>query len=492
MDPDFNKPNTPEEKDEFFDPIPEERPGERENLSSPRPTRKQSWQRRLISLFLALVLLAAGFLVGWFVRYYAIDADMRSFLWALDVTERYYYPEDFSRGKVLESAGEDATGAELLSALNETLDDYSQYYSPEEYAAYLRAGAGQSDDLGIAFLRSDDSGTVALVSNNSPAFGAGIRKGMSILAYGSEEDGDEGTLTPFTTYAAFSSDVSRYGSNTLCLKMGYEEDGSDAALYTVTASDYQTTYCSYRDSESAFYFTGEEGTEWTEYPDEALSSLDEDTAYIRIDEFSGNVSNEFEYCLKAMKERGRTDLILDLRTNGGGYLDDLQQIASHLMRDAEGPAPEVQVARYKGGREEVYYAYGNDFSDYFSETSEVYLLADENTASASECLIGVLVDYDTLSYDHIYLREAEDGTASTYGKGIMQTSFVAANGAAMKLTVAGIYWPVSDKSIHGTGVTPEDGCVAVSAPLIWGKEDKMLSAVIEAACSAPSIPSIGI
>ena len=153
MDPDFNKPNTPEEKDEFFDPVPEERPDERENLSSPRPTRKQSWQRRLISLLLALVLLAAGFLVGWFVRYYAIDADMRSFLWALDVTERYYYPEDFSREKVLESAGEDATGAELLSALNETLDDYSKYYSPEEYADYLRAGAGQSDDLGIAFLK---------------------------------------------------------------------------------------------------------------------------------------------------------------------------------------------------------------------------------------------------------------------------------------------------------------------------------------------------
>lgn len=491
MDPDFNKPNTPEEKDEFFDPVPEERPDEREDLSSPRPTRKQSWQRRLISLLLALVLLAAGFLVGWFVRYYAIDEDMRSFLWALDVTERYYYPEGFSRENVLESAGEDATGAELLTALNENLDPYSQYYSPEEYAAYVRAGAGQSYDFGISFLIGDDSGTVALVPNNSPAFEAGIRKGMSILAYGSKEDGDEGTLTPFTTYAAFSSDASRYG-NTLCLKMGYEEDGSDAALYTVTAGDYQTTYCSYRDSESAFYFTGEEGTEWTEYADEALSSLDEDTAYIRIDEFSGNVSAEFEYCLETMKARGRTDLILDLRTNGGGYLDDLQQIASHLMRDAEGAAPEVQVARYKGGREEVYYAYGNDFSDYFSETSEVYLLADENTASASECLIGVLVDYGTLSYDHIYLREAEDGTASTYGKGIMQTSFVAANGAAMKLTVAGIYWPVSDKTIHGTGVTPEDGCVAVSAPLIWGKEDKMLSAVIQAACSSPSIPSIEI
>lgn len=481
MDPDFNKPNTPEEKDEFFDPVPEARPDERENLSSPRPTRKQSWQRRLISLLLALVLLAAGFLIGWFVRYYAIDEDMRTFLWALDVTERYYYPEDFSREKVLESAGEDATGAELLSALNEALDPYSQYYSPEDYADYLRAGAGQNYDYGISFLRGDDSGTIALVSYNSPAYRAGVRKGMRIFSYFVRADATvSGPDIPFTTYEQFASDIAAVPGGELVLLLGYETTYNGYGYYYITPEEYQRTYCIYRDSETGMTFG--ENTVMDFREEDRLSSLDEDTAYIRIDEFSGNVSAEFEYCLETMKARGRTDLILDLRTNGGGYLDDLQQIASHLMRDAEGPAPEVQVARYKGGREEVYYAYGNDFPDYFSETSEVYLLADENTASASECLIGVLIDYGTLSYDHIYLREAEDGTASTYGKGIMQSSFVAANGAAMKLTVAGIYWPVSDKSIHGTGVTPEDGCIAVSAPLIWGEEDKMLDAVISAAC----------
>lgn len=481
MDPDFNKPDTPEEKDEFFDPVPEARPDERENLSSPRPTRKQSWQRRLISLLLALVLLAAGFLIGWFVRYYAIDEDMRTFLWALDVTERYYYPEDFSREKVLESAGEDATGAELLSALNEALDDYSQYYSPEDYADYLRAGAGQNYDYGISFLRGDDSGTIALVSYNSPAYRAGVRKGMRIFSYFVRADATvSGPDVPFTTYEQFASDIAAVPGGELVLLLGYETTYSGYGYYYITPEEYQRTYCLYRDSGTGAVFTTNGAMSFSE--EDRLSSLDEDTAYIRIDEFSGNVSEEFERCLRTMESRGRTHLILDLRSNGGGYLDDLQHIASHLMRDAEGSAPEVQVARYKGGLEEVYYAYENDFSDYFSADSEVYLLADEHTASASECLIGVLVDYGTLSYDHIYLREAEDGTASTYGKGIMQTSFVAANGAAMKLTVAGIYWPVSDKSIHGTGVTPEDGCIAVSAPLIWGEEDKMLDAVISAAC----------
>lgn len=223
MDPDFNKPNTPEEKDEFFDPVPEARPDERENLSSPRPTRKQSWQRRLISLLLALVLLAAGFLIGWFVRYYAIDEDMRTFLWALDVTERYYYPEDFSREKVLESAGEDATGAELLSALNANLDPYSQYYSPEDYADYLRAGAGQNYDYGISFLRGDDSGTIALVSYNSPAYRAGVRKGMRIFSYFVRADATvSGPDVPFTTYEQFASDIAAVPGGELVLLLGYE------------------------------------------------------------------------------------------------------------------------------------------------------------------------------------------------------------------------------------------------------------------------------
>ena len=62
MDPEFDRRNAPkEEKDEFFDRVPGERPDEREDLFSPRPTRRQAWTRRLVSLVLALVLLAAGF-----------------------------------------------------------------------------------------------------------------------------------------------------------------------------------------------------------------------------------------------------------------------------------------------------------------------------------------------------------------------------------------------------------------------------------------------
>lgn len=236
MDPEFDRRNAPKEnKDEFFDRVPGERPDEREDLSSPRPTRRQAWTRRLVSLVLALVLLAAGFFIGWVVRYYAIDEDVRSFLWALDVTEEYYYPEGFSREKVLSDAGEDATGAELLSALNKNLDPYSQYYSPEEYAAYVRAGEGQNHDYGISFFVGDDSGTIASVSYNSPAYHAGVRQGMRIFSYFVRADATvSGPEIPFTTYAQFAADISAVPGGELVLLLGYETTYNGYGYYYIT------------------------------------------------------------------------------------------------------------------------------------------------------------------------------------------------------------------------------------------------------------------
>ena len=155
------------------------------------------------------------------------------------------------------------------------------------------------------------------------------------------------------------------------------------------------------------------------------------------------------------------------------------------MRNAKESSPVVAKAIYRDRRQITYPAIGNDFYYYFNENSRVYVLADENTASASECLIGALVDYGTTSLSEIYLRENADGVARSYGKGIMQSHFASASGAAMKLTVAEIVWPVTGRSIHGIGVTPsypEAGAVAIPAELIWGKTDPMLEEVISRVC----------
>ena len=83
------------------------------------------------------------------------------------------------------------------------------------------------------------------------------------------------------------------------------------------------------------------------------------------------------------------------------------------------------------------------------------VLANENTASASECLLGVLVHYKELlkSESDVILEKNAQNQYKTYGKGIMQTTYKLLSGGALKLTTAKIYWPDYKSSIHGVGFT---------------------------------------
>ena len=135
----------------------------------------------------------------------------------------------------------------------------------------------------------------------------------------------------------------------------------------------------------------------------------------------------------------------------------------------------VQIADF-GEREEKYLANGNYYWDYFTEVSRICILADSGSASASEALIGVMVDYGAVSYGDICLSE-RGGIAKTYGKGIMQSYFsLGLSGDMMKLTTAEILWPVTKTSIHDRGVLPEDGTKTVQEGVT---DEEELSAAIK-------------
>jgi len=444
--------------------------------------------KRFVALFLAavlvlIVLAGTGF---WFAFFH--DADRKAVEWAITMTEAYYYPDGFSAEKVYQDANPDDGVDGLISALNSQLDPYSQFYKADEFQAYIDQGAGHNRGIGISFIEEPVGGATyykaALIVTNSPAERTGIGKGMYLLGYGAPSE----SITKMSDYDAFSEFLNAQ-TGEFCLQFGYSVDGSDATVYRIAREEYQATYCYYRDSETAFYFHGADGKTFEEVT-HPIEGLDDVTAYIRIDEFSGNVADEFEACLGKMKERGRENLILDLRMNGGGYLADFQSISSHLLKNAEqGTNPLVQTARYKDGTEEKYEtSEKSDYYDYFTSDSQIYVLADENTASASECLMGALIDYGTVPYDHIYLHEGEDGTAKSYGKGIMQGSFQHYTGAAMKLTIAGVFWPLSEKSIHGVGITKADGAHGVPSELFWGQRDTMLEYVLNEVCVKEANP----
>jgi carboxyl-terminal processing protease len=184
--------------------------------------------------------------------------------------------------------------------------------------------------------------------------------------------------------------------------------------------------------------------------------LPDDTAYIRLIQFGEDTEKRFDTAMERFKADGKKNLVLDLRDNGGGYLKAMQEIAGYFCKNTTEKKPVVVVAKNKA-REEIFKASRNVYGQYFGTDSRIYILADDGSASASECLIGSMVDYGAVSFGDICLME-RNGVAKTYGKGIMQTTYyLGAKLDAVKLTTAEICWPVSGKSIHARGVLPEDG-----------------------------------
>lgn len=412
------------------------------------------WVLALSGVLVAVVC----FLVGWFGNFYSVDPRMRDLMWMVDTIEQKYYKEvdlDELYGNLYDAA---------------TPDIFSAFLTPEEYATIVAESQGTSSNFGIALGNEEGVMHIARVVGNSSADLAGIRVGMYLYRFGmSESELQSGD------YEALSHFLRGKANKNVVFECGFTPES--ARCYTVKSTEYLASYCEYRDSGATFKFRGKDTLSLTE-EGEGLDGLPSDTGYIRLYEFEGNAAQEFELCLRKMSERGRSNLVLDLRYNGGGYLNILQSISSHFLKNADENTPVVATAKYRNGRVSEFRATGNDYNVYFGADSKITVLADENSASASECLLGVLIDFGACDFGDIYLRMTEDGTAHSYGKGVMQSTYVTTGGAALRLTAAEIFWP-KGKSIHGVGVTAAgDGANAVEAPLLPGESDVFLEKVL--------------
>lgn len=399
--------------------------------------------RVLMSVGFAVLFFFTGYLAaGW-----STDAETRKALWIKEMIETHYY-EEISPDDVYTVIG------------RELLDPYSAYYDASAYAELTNANQGKHTGFGFSYYPDR---TVALVVLNSPAYHAGLKAGMKLLFFA--KDGVQISLETTEPGDALDSLQCKEGEGV--------EIGTDEGTFYCVRSAYTQSYTEYKTAEHGYVFTGEKELELTET--EGLP-FPEKTAYLRVTDFLGTVGEEFATLMAIFKEEGMKHLILDLRGNGGGYLTDVQKLSSYLMKDATENRPVAVIAKYKSGKREIWRANGNSYHDYFSPDSQIFVLADEGTASASECLIGVMMDYHTVSYDHILLA-TENGVAKSYGKGIMQSSFRYRDGSAIKLTVATVHWPVTETCIHGVGVREEDGCIAFSSSHT-DKQDATLSEMI--------------
>ena len=288
----------------------------------------------------------------------------------------------------------------MMSALN---DPYTFYYTPDEMEKHDERTEGAYHGLGMLVQKNTDGYVeIIRVYEGGPADASGACVGDFILAVDGETLGSDGNNS----------------LNEAVEKMK-GEDGTNVVL-TVLREDQTLDITVQRGSVQISNVT--------------FDVLPGEIGYINIFQFSGDDVRAFEAALESLEAEPVQGLVIDLRNNPGGILDDVVAIADLLLPEG--------VVVYTQDR------FGSR-GDYYSDAAHCELplavLINDMSASASEILAAAVQDYG---------RGSIVGTRS-YGKGIVQTllSFES-DGAGMQYTSSEYFTP-SGKSIHGTGVTPD-------------------------------------
>lgn len=399
---------------------------------------------------------AVFFGAGYLTFYLSLDPSERSLLFVYKNYKDHYYFED-----------DEKTPAGALA--DGLLDIYSDYYTPEEYAAVLKSNEGKRTGFGISFLSSGGEILIYMVSGNSPAEHAGLKKGGKVT-----DCFVDGAAVSVDDYSAFTSGLSNAEPDSvLKLTVKYGEDEKD---YEIVKSEYRESYVYYSNGEGSFGFNDLSGTmEFVRQGDSSVEIGDE-WGYVQYLSFNGasgglyGSAGQFKAAMNKAVSDGKSKIIIDLRNNGGGFMSVLGKVAAMVCKKGENGSAKrvVQSVKYKDGTTQYFYideSYAkSDDGRYFADCFEsIVFLANENTASASEALIGAALDYDYNS-DKKSVSVVLDGSTDnrgdvvykSYGKGIMQTTYVnGVTGEAIKLTTAALFWPITQTCIHGGGITEQ-------------------------------------
>lgn len=156
---------------------------------------------------------------------------------------------------------------------------------------------------------------------------------------------------------------------------------------------------------------------------DASYKLTNDLGYIKVNRFSETTFKEFRTALTHLKKQGITKLVLDLRDNPGGYISTAERLVDEFLEKGK----LVLITKNKSG--EINQTYATSRGDF--EHGKLYVLINENSASASEIVAGALQDND---------KGTIIGRRS-FGKGLVQREMSLGDGSAIRLTIARYYTP---------------------------------------------------
>lgn len=156
---------------------------------------------------------------------------------------------------------------------------------------------------------------------------------------------------------------------------------------------------------------------------EAFYMLTPKLGYVKITKFSEHTYEQFKTAIGKLKQQGAQDVVLDLRNNGGGYLKEAIKVADEFLKEGK------LILFTKDNKGEIKKTFATDKGEL--QDAQVYVLIDQNSASASEVVAGALQDNDI-------------GTIvgrRSFGKGLVQREMELGDGSAVRLTVARYFTP---------------------------------------------------
>lgn len=282
-------------------------------------------------------------------------------------------------------------------------DPYTQYISKDEMEEYTISLMGNYVGIGIYMSANTEKNTIEVVApiKESPAEEAGILAGDTIISI----DGVKYTGEQMSTAADRIKG----------------EEGTVVKLEILRNQEIKTFEITRR--------------KVITNPIEA-KKINNNIGYIAVTSFDEETADSFKIKFEELKSQGIKSLIIDLRNNGGGIVDEALKIADYIVPKDK----ELLVTVDKDNKEKIEKSEHDVLID-----MPIVILVNGNTASSSEILAGALKD----------LNEATIVGKNTYGKGVIQQFLTLKDGSGLKVTTHEYYTPNRNK-INGVGIEPDE------------------------------------
>lgn len=302
---------------------------------------------------------------------------------AEQLVERYYVEEP-DTAKMVDEA---------IVAMLKTLDPHSAYTTAEESREFNEPLQGNFSGIGIRFQMEKDTVNVVETISGGPSEAVGILAGDKIIAC------NDSVIAGRKMKNSGIMKILRGPRGTVADLRVLRRGVPDTLDFRVTRADIPI------------------------YSVDAAYMATPRVGYIRIARFAEKTAEEFQQAMEKLKKEGMKDLIIDVTDNGGGYMGPSYSIANMFLKKG---SPLVYTESPKMGRTDFKAEQDGDFLK-----GKVVVMANQNSASASEILSGALQDND---------RGMVVGRR-TFGKGLVQRPFPFPDGSMVRLTVSRYHTP---------------------------------------------------